>query len=94
MRFRPQLVAALTALAITAVARPVLAAERVMLANGFDMRCNHHAQVGPMVRLYTGTGKPATSNSALTKSPATKPFPILRHLQPHPPRSHPQSNQS
>ena len=57
MRFRPQLVAALTALAITAVARPVLAAERVMLANGFDMRCNHHAQVGPMVRLYTGTGE-------------------------------------
>jgi soluble lytic murein transglycosylase-like protein len=32
------------------------AAERVHLANGFDMRCDHHAQIGSMVRLYTGIG--------------------------------------
>ncbi|WP_348260623.1 lytic transglycosylase domain-containing protein [Telmatobacter sp. DSM 110680] len=55
MRFRLHLAAA--ALACTAVACPAFAAERVLLANGFDMRCNHHAQVGPMVRLYTGTGE-------------------------------------
>lgn len=30
------------------------AAERVLLANGFDMRCNHHAQIGAVVRLYPG----------------------------------------
>jgi soluble lytic murein transglycosylase-like protein len=57
LRLRLQLVAALAALAFAAVARPALAAERVLLANGFDMRCNHHAQVGPKVRLYTGAGE-------------------------------------
>jgi hypothetical protein len=32
------------------------AAERVLLANGFDLRCNHHAQVGDVIRLYTNSG--------------------------------------
>jgi len=40
-----------------AATAPVHAAERVLLANGFDMRCNHHAQVGPMIRLYMSTGE-------------------------------------
>jgi soluble lytic murein transglycosylase-like protein len=57
LHFRPQLVAALAALAFAAVTHPAHAAERVLLANGFDMHCNHHAQVGPMVRLYTGTAE-------------------------------------
>jgi len=52
---RFQFVVAVTAL--TGLSRPAIAAERVLLANGFDMHCNHHAQVGPMVRLYTGTGE-------------------------------------
>jgi soluble lytic murein transglycosylase-like protein len=37
-------------------ALPSTAAERVALANGFDMRCDHHAQVGSMMRLYTDRG--------------------------------------
>jgi soluble lytic murein transglycosylase-like protein len=35
---------------------PIHAAERVLLANGFDMRCNHHAQVGEVIRLYMSSG--------------------------------------
>ena len=57
MGIRLQLAAVLTALAIAGLSRPTVAAERVLLANGFDMRCTHHAQVGPMVRLYTGSGE-------------------------------------
>ena len=33
------------------------AAERVHLANGFDMACNHHTEVGSIVRLYMGAGE-------------------------------------
>jgi len=47
---------AIVAFSLAATA-PVHAAERVLLANGFDMRCNHHAQVGPMIRLYMSTGE-------------------------------------
>ena len=36
---------------------PARAAERVLLANGFDMHCNHHAQVGAVVRLYMSAGE-------------------------------------
>ena len=36
-----------------AVPAATYGAERVHFANGFDMRCDHHAQVGSMVRLYT-----------------------------------------
>jgi soluble lytic murein transglycosylase-like protein len=35
----------------------VQAAERVYLANGFDMRCDHHAQAGSVVRLYMSPGE-------------------------------------
>lgn len=57
MRLRFQIAATVTALAIVGVTHPAEAAERVLLANGFDMRCNHHAQVGPMIRLYMSTGQ-------------------------------------
>ena len=33
------------------------AAERVTLSNGFEMRCDHHAQVGAHVRLYLSAGE-------------------------------------
>lgn len=51
MRLASQLVIAAVALAAPLGAN---AAERVLLANGFDMRCDHHALVGSMVRIYTG----------------------------------------
>ncbi len=51
--FKLAIAAAALSLVSTAPAR---AAERVLLANGFDMRCNHHAQVGSVVRLYMNTG--------------------------------------
>lgn len=54
MRLASQLVLAAVALATPLAAR---AAERVYLANGFDMRCDHHAQVGSVVRLYMSKGE-------------------------------------
>lgn len=45
---------ALAALTILSSELPAFCAERVLLANGFDMRCDHHAQVGPVIRLYMG----------------------------------------
>ena len=33
------------------------AAERVTLSNGFEMRCDHHAQVDGRVRLYLSAGE-------------------------------------
>lgn len=55
MRISPKLVIAVAF--SLASAAPVYAAERVMLANGFDLRCNHHAQVGSVIRLYTSSGE-------------------------------------
>lgn len=46
--------AALSALAFAATTLPAFSAERVLLTNGFDMRCDHHAQVGAVIRLYIG----------------------------------------
>jgi len=48
-------VGALAALASLAAA--ARAAERITLRNGFEMRCNHHAQVEGRVRLYLGSGE-------------------------------------
>ena len=47
------------AIAAIAIATPLasLAAERVHLTNGFDMRCDHHAEVGSIVRLYMSRGE-------------------------------------
>lgn len=50
MRNRIKLVVALA----LAVAGPAWSAERVLLSNGFDMHCDHHAQVGSAIRLYMG----------------------------------------
>lgn len=46
--------AALAVLALAGTAHPAYCAERVLLANGFDQQCDHHAQVGAMIRLYMG----------------------------------------
>ena len=54
MRLAHQL--AIAAIALAAPAAGV-AAERVHLANGFDMRCDHHAEVGSVVRLYMSRGE-------------------------------------
>jgi len=43
--------------AITAAAVPVRAAEQVTLANGFSIRCNHHARVDGRIRLYLTAGE-------------------------------------
>ena len=42
--------------ALGTVASMAHAGERVTLRNGFEMRCNHHAEVGGRVRLYTSAG--------------------------------------
>jgi len=42
---------------LAALASTVHAAERVVLSNGFEMRCNHHAQIGTHVRLYLSAGE-------------------------------------
>ena len=55
MKLVSQLVIATATLAGLPVAAH--AAERVYLANGFDMRCDHHAQVGSVVRLYMSKGE-------------------------------------
>lgn len=52
MRIRHLLIVA----AAAALAYPAFCAERVTLANGFDMRCDHHAQFGSMIRLYMSPG--------------------------------------
>jgi soluble lytic murein transglycosylase-like protein len=54
MNLTSQLVIAAVALATPLASH---AAERVYLANGFDMRCDHHAQVGSVVRLYMSKGE-------------------------------------
>ena len=56
MRLAPQLAAAFTALILAGSPGAAIAGERVHLANGFDLRCDHHAQVGDMIRLYTSKG--------------------------------------
>ncbi|MGA8743980.1 MAG: lytic transglycosylase domain-containing protein [Terracidiphilus sp.] len=56
MRLPLQIVAIVLTFA-AALVSPAFAAERVLLANGFDMRCNHHAAVGSMVRLYMNPGQ-------------------------------------
>ena len=57
MRLPLQFVTVVLAFAAAAVVTPALAAERVLLANGFDMRCNHHTQAGSMIRLYMNPGE-------------------------------------
>lgn len=56
MNFRVQLAATSAVLALFGITAPAFAGERVLLTNGFDMRCNHHAQDGPVTRLYLSAG--------------------------------------
>jgi hypothetical protein len=57
LQFALKLAIASAALALAGMPSSVHAAERVHLANGFDMRCDHHAQIGSMMRLYTSRGE-------------------------------------
>jgi hypothetical protein len=43
--------------ALAALAPPARAAERVTLHNGFEMRCDHHAEVAGRTRLYLSAGE-------------------------------------
>jgi soluble lytic murein transglycosylase-like protein len=54
MRFTFKL--AFAVLAFAGIILPAAAGERVVLANGFEIRCNHHAQVGSQIRLYLTPG--------------------------------------
>ncbi len=47
----------ITASILAALAPAALAAERVTLRNGFEMRCDHHAVVEGRTRLYLSTGE-------------------------------------
>jgi transglycosylase-like protein with SLT domain len=52
-----------SALALTAAlgfcaARPAIGAERITLANGFDLICNHHQIIGGKVRVYLKASEP------------------------------------
>ena len=42
---------------LAALAPAAHAAERATLSNGFEMRCDHHAQVAGHVRLYLSAGE-------------------------------------
>lgn len=50
VKFRIQFAFAALVIAVC----PAWSAERVLLANGFDMHCDHHAQVDSVIRLYMG----------------------------------------
>jgi soluble lytic murein transglycosylase-like protein len=52
-----KLAIASAALAVAATPPSVWAGERVHLANGFDMRCDHHAEIGSVVRIYMSKGE-------------------------------------
>jgi soluble lytic murein transglycosylase-like protein len=57
LRSTSQLVIAAAALALASHMTAAYAAERVLLANGFDMRCDHHVESGSVVRLYMSKGE-------------------------------------
>jgi len=57
LRNRLQIAAAVAALLLAAASRPAESAERVSLTNGYDIVCNHHAQVGSHIRLYMAPGE-------------------------------------
>jgi hypothetical protein len=46
-----------TLAALAGLAPAVSAAERITLRNGFEMHCNHHAQIDGRVRLFLSTGE-------------------------------------
>ena len=57
MRIRFHLAVAVAMLMAGGIPRLAFAAERVSLSNGFDMRCDHHAQMGSQIRLYLSAGE-------------------------------------
>jgi soluble lytic murein transglycosylase-like protein len=63
---RHQIVAVFAALAIAGVPRPAVAAERVNLTNGYEILCDHHAQVGSQIRLYLSRGEDNFVDRSLT----------------------------
>ena len=75
-------------ISVAALAAPLAAtaSERVHLANGFDMRCDHHAEAGSVVRIYMSRGessfiemKPTEITSYETvPDPPPAPGPALR----------------
>ncbi len=46
------------ALSLLCIAIPAHGAERISLANGFDLTCNHHAVVDGRVRIYLKAAEP------------------------------------
>jgi soluble lytic murein transglycosylase-like protein len=58
LRIRLQFVAAAAALAFAgATTHRTSAAERISLTNGYEIVCNHHAQLGSQIRLYLSSGE-------------------------------------
>ncbi len=57
MKIRFYLALAAAILLSGGMAIPARASERVSLSNGFEMRCDHHAQAGLQVRLYLSPGE-------------------------------------
>jgi soluble lytic murein transglycosylase-like protein len=51
------LIAAAGCAALAALAPPARAAERVTLRNGFEMRCDHHAEAQGRIRLFLSAGE-------------------------------------
>jgi hypothetical protein len=47
----------ISAAVLAALTTPAWAGERITLSNGFELRCNHHAEVEGHVRLYLSTGE-------------------------------------
>jgi hypothetical protein len=57
---------AFATVALSFIAALSHAAERVSLTNGYDIVCNHHAQIGSHIRLYMGPGE----NSYIDRAPS------------------------
>lgn len=68
---------------VVAAALPALAGERITLANGFDLRCDHHLTVGQRVRVYPG----ADNASYIELAPAE--IVSIEPLPDPPPSAHP-----
>ncbi|HEX4322615.1 MAG TPA: lytic transglycosylase domain-containing protein [Acidobacteriaceae bacterium] len=52
LRTRNNSACVMAAFVVLSAALPVMAAERLTLANGFDLVCNHHETVGDRIRVY------------------------------------------
>ena len=74
LRFSPLMLA--TAALLLLLAPPLHSAERVTLANGFSVNCDHHAPAGARIRLFLNAGEdnyiefPAETIAAVEQLPA------------------------